>query len=1010
MKNDYSCGGGGTTAIQATSVSVYPFCTTLRVGEWFYGASATVYPSNATNKDVTWSSSNAGVAAVNASSGYIYARSAGTASIYATAADGSGKRGYIAVTVTSGTILVDSVELNRTSISLNKGDTFSLAAVVCPENATNRSLTWSSSNTGVAAVDGGYVTAVAKGAAVVTASALDGSGCSASCTVYVNDNVQVSSVAIEPESKIMKIGESAYLSAVVLPADASNPCLFWTSSDTNVVTVNSDSGLILAKSVGTATVYATAQDGSKQKGSCLITVKASIPAEAIGICPSSVTLQIGKSMRLNAVLSPANATDGITWRSEFPEIASVDAMGNVVTHAAGTTRIYAAAGDSEPKTAYCTVGVVVAFDGNSYYINNQYTGKFMGCGAGRLMRDTYQLGDSQKWKLDSVGNDQYVMRVYGNLDIVVYADEGSAAVGTAPSSLTDEYKWKIFSADGGGVVIQNVGNHMILYDNGDQICLTNEEESGMIREEAKSWRIAACASYVEMQSFTVGPMTLDRTESGTPALSVSPANSTWTTAADFLYTANAPNVEIDNEHHTIKGIASGTVQVTATHKCSGYSATFSVKVNKNAVIIIPGIFGSELYCGEGNPHFAEGEALISTEMVDRLSAELSGISDLSSVIGLAGYADALYESLECRSNGASRYNVYTKKYKPVLSATDSREAYTVYCGIKDYYKPLYDAFNDNSGIKAKYEVEFFSYDWRLSNAYSAARLNAFINEAGYDKVVMVAHSMGGLVASGYLALGESQRSKVQNVFYLASPLLGCAEIVNIWYNLDFSALNETIAPYVGWINRVLSLVTVTTDPIRKLACNFPSIYELMPSEKYFTLAGKHYLTESNDITGKIQVHDTYSSTMSLVSDILPHFNQSLMTSAEAFHDSLYCSDGLHISGLTDSYYLYGTGIETRMMYDYHTSISLSSSPSSPIEIEYSLSLNYESAEIGDRLVAKWSAALGGNVAYSDKIYRCPGNRHMAIMNNNGNVYAFMRRLILKNYIYKKEDNFIKGYE
>lgn len=178
MKNDYSC-GGSTTTVKATSVSVYPSCTTLKVGEWFYGAAATVYPSNATNKTVTWRSGNTAVATVNASSGYIYAKFQGSANIYATAADGSGKSDYLTVTVTSAAVPVNSVELNRMVMSLNIGMTVSLSATVCPENATDRSLSWSSSNAAVATVSGGCVSALAKGTAIITATANDGSGKSA---------------------------------------------------------------------------------------------------------------------------------------------------------------------------------------------------------------------------------------------------------------------------------------------------------------------------------------------------------------------------------------------------------------------------------------------------------------------------------------------------------------------------------------------------------------------------------------------------------------------------------------------------------------------------------------------------------------------------------------------------------------------------------------------------------------------------------------------------------------
>ena len=568
--------------------------------------------------------------------------------------------------------------------------------------------------------------------------------------------------------------------------------------------------------------------------------------------------------------------------------------------------------------------------------------------------------------------------------------------------------------------------------------MTNEEQSGNIEDEKRIWRVIDPASYAELRSFSVSGMTVDRQESATPVIaSVSPANSTWAAAEDFLYTTDSTIIAIDNDKHTIKGLASGTATVTATHKSSICSATFTVKVNKNAIIIIPGIFGSELYCG-GNLYFSKGAPLISTEMVDSISAMQNVWDDQSWMVKagfitgfilvpslcscLLDYANALYDSLECNSNGTSKYSVYTKKYKPVLSANDDPNEYTTNCGINNYYEPLYNTFDNNSGIKARYDVEFFSYDWRLSNAHSASQLNAFINEAGYDKVVLVAHSMGGLVASGYMALGETQRSKVQKIFYLASPLLGCGEVVNIWYNLDFSALDKDIAPYAGLINTVLSLVTLKTDPIYKLVCKFPSIYELIPSKQYFTLAGKSYLRVIDKDSGKIESYMSYDSTAEFLSEILPYFYQSLMTNAEAFHASLYLTNGLHISSLTDSYYLYGTGIKTRTMYNC---LKIRNEDPMAYGKDYIYRISYDfpaddanafmklDAMLGDSLVAQWSATLGGASPYTDKVYCCPKKSHMDIIDGdeNGNIAVcdFMRGIALENYTYQENDNFRNEY-
>ena len=158
--------------IYVNSVSVYPKRLSLKVGEWYYYTSVEICPTNASCKDIVWSSDNPSVASVNASSGYIYAKSEGTATIYAMATDGS------------------SVKLDRSKATIEVCETLLLTASVYPENATNRSVTWNTSNASVATVHNGIVYASSKGTATITATAADGSGKSASCTVVVSLPIQ----------------------------------------------------------------------------------------------------------------------------------------------------------------------------------------------------------------------------------------------------------------------------------------------------------------------------------------------------------------------------------------------------------------------------------------------------------------------------------------------------------------------------------------------------------------------------------------------------------------------------------------------------------------------------------------------------------------------------------------------------------------------------------------------------------------------------------------------------
>ena len=344
--------------ICVNSVSVYPKSITLKVGDWSYAAYAEVLPSNADCKEVQWHSDNSSVASVNASSGYICANEVGTAKIYATATDGSGCRDYLTVTV-SNTVPVTSVTLDHSSLSLEEGQSASLSATVCPDNASNKNVNWTSSNSGVATVSGGIVTAVSKGSATITATAADGSGKSASCSVTVTGDVLVSSICISPDTKTMITDKSAYFYATVCPENATNKCVTWSSDNPSIATVNSVSGLVYAENAGTTVIRATAQDGSSIVGTCCLTVIDPICVEDITLSRSYLVLCKGNTHRLTATVCPSNATTKtIRWHSSKPLVASVNTYtGTVTARAAGSATIYATAQDGSDVCSCCTVVV-----------------------------------------------------------------------------------------------------------------------------------------------------------------------------------------------------------------------------------------------------------------------------------------------------------------------------------------------------------------------------------------------------------------------------------------------------------------------------------------------------------------------------------------------------------------------------------------------------------------------------------------------------------------------------
>lgn len=167
------------TAIMLSESSIY-----LQPNET-KSLTATVLPDNATNKSVEWSSSNTSIATVD-QTGKVTAKTVGSCTITCSATDGSGAKGECAVTVGR---LVTGITLSQTSLSLTipSNTTKTLTATVKPTNATNKSVTWSSSDTSIATVENGKVTAIAAGSCTITCSATDGSGVSAECQVTVKE-------------------------------------------------------------------------------------------------------------------------------------------------------------------------------------------------------------------------------------------------------------------------------------------------------------------------------------------------------------------------------------------------------------------------------------------------------------------------------------------------------------------------------------------------------------------------------------------------------------------------------------------------------------------------------------------------------------------------------------------------------------------------------------------------------------------------------------------------------
>lgn len=216
-----------------------------------------ILPTDATETDVIWECDNIDVATVY--NGVVTAKGAGTATVSVKSVDGIHSASVLII-VNNGVVDVTGVALNKSEIDLELTQSAELKAIVMPSNASDKTVTWTSSNESVAKVTNGVVIAVAEGTANVTATTADGSF-TATCTVNVKvPTVAVGGVTLNSTSANLKVGATTTLTATISPANATNKTLTWTSSNEDVAKV--ENGVVTAMGEGTATITVTTADGN----------------------------------------------------------------------------------------------------------------------------------------------------------------------------------------------------------------------------------------------------------------------------------------------------------------------------------------------------------------------------------------------------------------------------------------------------------------------------------------------------------------------------------------------------------------------------------------------------------------------------------------------------------------------------------------------------------------------------------------------------------------------------
>jgi uncharacterized protein YjdB len=333
--------------VSVQSVTLTSVADGLKVGKTLK-LTYNVLPENASNKNVIWSSSNIAVATIDML-GTVTAVAVGTSTITVKTQDGE-KVATIELSVLP--IPVEGITLSTTLATISSGETHQLIAMISPADASNKGVTYSSSNTGVATVDaGGKIRGIAAGTATIVVKTVDG-GHTASFTVTVK-NIPVTGIVINQNTTAIRMGTTLQLTATVSPSNAQNKNFTWSSTNTAAATISA-SGLVTPVGVGTTDIRAITNDGNKI---AILTLEVKpILITSITLNKTDLVLVTGTTFQLKANISPSNAVNDIMWES-YNAAVEVDQDGNVtgISDYSGNVRVVAKSRSNPNVTATCNI-------------------------------------------------------------------------------------------------------------------------------------------------------------------------------------------------------------------------------------------------------------------------------------------------------------------------------------------------------------------------------------------------------------------------------------------------------------------------------------------------------------------------------------------------------------------------------------------------------------------------------------------------------------------------------
>lgn len=394
---------------------------------------------------------------------------------------------------------------------------------------------------------------------------------------------------------------------------------------------------------------------------------------------------------------------------------------------------------------------------------------------------------------------------------------------------------------------------------------------------------------------------------------------------------------------------------------------------KKAIIILPGITGSELCAGEDyttliNTKINKGDTVwVPKELYKTINSFTNSDFDFSefSTEGLVNFTYSLV-MLSNNDDGTSKYNVEAKN---VEKGDDI-------IGTLATYNTLYDQLS--AKFSKTHDVIFFSYDWRMPTQTAASELEEFINENDYTHVTFVCHSMGGIVAAQYLSANDENFAKTERLVTLGTPYGGSARaLMTLQKGRYFD-------------------ISIADEPIRELSRNMTSIYELLPTSDQIINHGGYIFNNGMRLDSEATVSFIENSAKTNEYDSESALNSLLFNNALEAHSALYKNEGHIINDpALDAYMIAGYNSETvNEIYEENGIIT------------HTKATNY-----GDGTVTCESACYFNGKLFDNPIYFLNGVSHQDLV-KDANSIQLVIALIAKGSAISEEDyntNVISDY-